>query len=229
MTSLKHIINPSAREKPAVYPYDYNPSAWSQRIPICVVAFIGFIVAIVLGLYQWKLIGQIWDPFFSGPAGSPNLNGSEYVVTSQVSHTMEAWFHIPDGVLGALAYLGDAIFGLAGSSRRWQYHPWLVIVFGIDVIPLGIVGVILVMMQGFVVGAWCTLCLTSAAISLFLVYVAYDEVLCSLIYLNRVRKRAGGFNRTFWQAFWGTPNQIAHDVGEEMMTEESRESEIGNR
>ena len=204
----------NTRSGPAVYPFDYNPSAWIQRIPICLIAVVGFIVAIVLGLYQWKLVDSIWEPFFSGKG---SLNGSEMVVTSDTSKQMESWFHIPDGVFGAVAYLGDALFGLAGSTRRWQYRPWMVILFGIDVIPLGIVGVILVIMQGFVVGYWCTLCLASAAISLILVYMAYDEVWCSLIFLNRVRKRAGGMNRTFWQAFWGTPNQIAHEVGEEML------------
>lgn len=214
MATINEVFNPMHSAKPAVHPFHYNPSSWSQRIPICVIAMVGFIVAIVLGLYQWKLIDDIWDPFFSGKG---DLNGSEYVVTSKTSKQMESWIHMPDGVLGAIAYLGDAIFGLAGSTRRWQYRPWMVLIFGFDVIPLGIVGVILVFMQGFVVGYWCTLCLVSAAISLVLVWMAYDEVWASLIYLNRVRKRAGGLNKTFWQAFWGTPNQIAHEVGEEMV------------
>lgn len=207
-------LNRWRRSGPAIYPFDYNPSSWGQRVPICVIAMVGFAVAIVLGLYQWKLVDSIWDPFFSGKDG---LNGSETVVTSDTSKQMESWFHIPDGVFGAIAYLGDALFGLAGSTRRWQDRPWMVVLFGIDVIPLGIVGVILVFMQGFVVGYWCTLCLVSAAISLYLVYLAYDEVWCSLIYLNRIRKRAGGLNRTFWQAFWGIPNEVAHEVGEEMV------------
>ena len=214
MSTLNEVFNPAYRSRPAVHPFNYNPSAWSQRVPICVIAMVGFVVAIVLGLYQWKLIDSIWDPFFSGKEG---LNGSESVVTSDTSKQMERWFHIPDGVFGAIAYLGDALFGLAGSTRRWQYRPWLVIVFGIDVIPLGIVGVILVFMQGFVVGYWCTLCLASAAISLLLVWLAYDEVWCSLVYLHRVRKRAGGMNAAFWHALCGKPNQIAHEVGEEML------------
>lgn len=207
-------FNTWLRTGPAVHPFEYNPSSWGQRVPICVLAMVGFVVAIVLGLYQWKLLDFVWDPFFSGREG---LNGSETVVTSDTSKQMESWFHMPDGVFGAIAYLGDALFGLAGSTRRWQYRPWMVVLFGIDVIPLGIVGVILVFMQGFVVGYWCTLCLASAAISLVLVYLAYDEVWCSLIYLNRVRKRGGGINRTLWQAFWGIPNEIAHEVGEEMV------------
>lgn len=213
-TTLNDVFNPFRRSGPAVYPFGYNPSSWSQRVPICALGMTGFFVAIVLGLYQWRLVDHVWDPFFSGKG---ELNGSEAVVTSETSKQMEGWFHMPDGVLGAIAYLGDALFGLAGSTRRWQYRPWLVVIFGIDVIPLGIVGVILVFMQGFVVGYWCMLCLTSALISLILVYVSYDEVWCSLVYLDRVRRRAGGMNATFWQAFCGIPNQIAHDVGEEMI------------
>lgn len=214
MTTFNEVFNPFYWGGPAVYPFAYNPSAWGQRVPICLLGMAGFLVAIVLGLYQWGLVSHVWDPFFSGEGGK---NGSEAVVSSDASKAMEAWLHMPDGVLGALAYLGDALFGLAGSTRRWQYRPWLVVLFGIDVIPLGIVGVILVFVQGFVVGYWCTLCLASAAISLILVYLSYDEVWCSLVYLGRVRRRAGGFNRTFWQAFWGVPNSIAYEVGEEMV------------
>lgn len=218
MATLNQVSNPKPRPTPRIHPFEHNPSAWSQRIPICGIAAVGFLVAIVLGLYQWKLIDSIWDPFFSGPNG---LNGSEAVVTSKTSKQMEVWLRIPDGVLGAIAYLGDALFGLAGSTRRWQYRPWLVVIFGFDVIPLGIVGVILVFLQGFVVGHWCTLCLTSAVISLFLIYLAYDEVWSCLIYLNRVKKRGGGFNQTFWQAFCGIPNQVADEVGEEMIRHDS--------
>lgn len=220
MVTLRQVLDPRVRDKPAVYPFSYNPSAWSQRIPIAILALLGFMTAVILGLYQWKLIDGIWDPFFSGPGG---LNGSEYVVTSDTSKRMESWFHLPDAIFGAVAYLGDALFGIAGSQRRWQYRPWLVIVFGIDVIPLGIVGVILVAAQGLIVGHWCTLCLISAAISLILVYMAYDEVWASLVYLHRVRKRAGGWNRTFWQAFWGIPNQVAYDIGQEMTNPRSPE------
>ena len=29
-------------------------------------------------------------------------------------------------------HLGDAVLGLAGSTRRWQYRPWMVILFGAE-------------------------------------------------------------------------------------------------
>ena len=207
--SLNQVVNPYHREMPAVAPHSYNPSAWSQRIPICILAAIGFLIATYLGLYQWKLIETVWDPFFG--------DGTATVLDSKTSKTMERWFHIPDGVFGAVAYLGDALFGLAGSTRRWQYRPWMVLLFGFDVIPLGVVSVILVVLQGTVVGAWCTLCLVTAVISLILIWMAYDEVWSCLKYLYRVWVRSGRSKRVLWDTFWGKPSQVAYEVGEEMV------------
>ena len=173
-------------------PWDYNPSSWKQRIPICILAGAGFLIATYLALYQWRLIEDVWDPVLGSQ--------SQSVLDSDVSHWMKSWFHVPDAALGAIAYLGDAIFGLAGSTRRWQFRPWMVVIFGIDVIPLGVVSALLVVMQGFAVGSWCFLCLVIAAISLTLVYMAYDEVWSSLTYLHRVWRKSRSRTET-WNAF----------------------------
>jgi uncharacterized membrane protein len=191
-----------------VAPWDYNPSAWRQRIPICILACAGFAIAAHMALYQWRLIGDVWDPVFGQQSRS--------VLDSDVAARMHMWFGIPDAALGALAYLGDAIFGLAGSTRRWQYRPWMVILFGIDVIPLGIVGAILVVLQGTVVGNWCFLCLVTAVISLILVYMAYDEVFSSLKYLYRVWKRSGD-RSAVWAALWGRPTHVAAEAAMEIV------------
>lgn len=175
-------------------PWDYNPSAWNQRIPICALALVGFVISAYLSLYEWGLVDSVWDPMFG--------DGSERVLTSDVAHRLHRWFGIPDGALGAVAYLGDAVLGLAGSTRRWQYRPWMVVLFGIDVIPLGGVSAILVMLQATIVGHWCFLCLVSAAISLVLIYWAYDEVWSSLLYLQRVWARTRSA-RVLWDVFWG--------------------------
>lgn len=188
-------------------PWEYNPSKWSQRVRIILIAAVAVIIAIYMGLYQWGLIDYVWDPIFG--------NGSMNVLDSEVSHQITSWVRVPDSILGALAYLGDIIFGLAGSTRRWHDRPWLVILFGIDVIPLGIVSAILVFMQGFVVGYWCFLCLVTAVISLILVVLAYDEVWLSALFLWRVWKRSGKFS-TLWDTFWGRPNEISLRVGTEM-------------
>lgn len=178
-------------------PWKYNPSSWSNRIPICVLAGIATAIAGYLALFQWGLIDSVWDPFFG--------EQSEQVIDSDVSHQMYRYIGVPDAALGALAYLGDAIFGLAGSTRRWQYRPWLVILFGIDVIPLGIVSAVLVLLQGFLINAWCTLCLVTAVISLVLVVLAYDEIWSSLKYLHYVRKERP---ELFWSVVWGKRRSV---------------------
>lgn len=182
------------RELDAAPPFDYNPSAWSQRIPICVLAMVAFVISAYMGLYQWRLVDSVWDPMFG--------DQTQKVLDSDVSHRMARWFGTPDAVLGAIAYLGDAVFGLAGSTRRWQYRPWLVVLFGLDVIPLGGVSAILVIVQATVLGQWCFLCLVTAAISLILVYWAYDEVWASLSYLRRVWRRTHNTS-IVWTVFWG--------------------------
>lgn len=187
----------------AAPPYDYNPSSWSQRIPLTVLAGVAFLISTYMALYQWRLIPEVWDPVFD--------SGTRNVLDSDLSELMRSWILIPDAALGAIAYLGDAIYGLAGTTRRWQYRPWMVILFGLDVIPLGIVSAILVAAQGTVVGAWCFLCLVTALISLVLVYWAYDEVWATLKYLWRVwRKTKDG--KLLWRVFWGGADKQAEAV-----------------
>lgn len=77
--------------------------------------------------------------------------------------------------------------------------PWIVIVFGIVVGPLGAISVLLVIAQPVLYGAFCTLCLASAVISLAMIAPAVDEVLASLQRLRRVQL-AGG---SIWDALWG--------------------------
>ncbi len=160
-------------------------------------------VATYMALYQWRLISDVWDPIFG--------EQSRHVLDSAVSERMRGWFRIPDAALGALAYLGDIIFCLAGSTRRWQYRPWMVILFGIDVIPLGIVSAVLMILQGTVVGAWCFLCLVTAVISLMLVLLAYDEVWSCLLYLSRVWRKTYNW-RVLWNVFWGRSSQRADEI-----------------
>jgi uncharacterized membrane protein len=184
-------------------PWDYNPSSWRQRIPIAALAMVAFFLSVYMAAYQWRLVDGVWDPIF----GRQTMD----VLDSDVSEQMKSWFGIPDAALGALAYLGDAIFGLAGSTRRWQYRPWLVVLFGIDVIPLGGVSALLVLVQAFVLGKYCFLCIVTAVISLVLVYMAYDEVWSSLKYLSRVWKKTND-TKIVWDVFWGRYNHAAGEV-----------------
>ena len=192
----------------AVQPFSYNPAAWSQRLPICVLAFAAFLMASHMALYQWGIIDAVWDPVFG--------EQSSRVLDSDLAQKMHYWFGIPDAALGALAYLGDAIFGLAGSTRRWQYRPWMVILFGIDVIPLGLVSAILVICQATIVGNWCFLCLITAVISLIMVYMAFDEVFASVKFLWNVWRETHNLP-TLWKAFWGHPQQTTDEIATAMV------------
>lgn len=206
----------SSSDRPAydldapVAPYSYNPSAWSQRIPICVLAAVATVISVYMALYQWRIIGSVWDPVFG--------DGTENVLDSKVAQTMDRWIGVPDAAFGAFAYLGDAVLGLAGSPRRWQFRPWMVILFGIDVIPLGIVSSVLVVLQGTVVGYWCFLCLITAVISLILAYWAFDEVTASLKYLWRVWKISGDW-KVLWKSFCGRATDAGRQAGIELVKE----------
>lgn len=184
-------------------PFNRNPSGWDQRLPIVALALVACGISVYLALYQWRLIGGVWDPIFG--------EGSETVLDSHASERMRRWIRMPDAALGAIGYLSEAVFGLAGSTRRWQYRPWLVLLFGLDVIPLGIVSVLLVIAQGVIVNAWCTLCLLTAVISLVLVVLAYDEVWASLLFLRRTWRRTYDW-RTVWKVFRGGADPVAAEV-----------------
>jgi uncharacterized membrane protein len=167
--------------------WDYNPATWSQRLPIVGLAVVGVGIATWLSLFQLGVISTIWEPFFG--------DGSRRVLESKLSRV----FPIPDAALGAFAYLVDAVAGIIGGTKRWRTMPWIVVVFGLAVGPLGAVSIALVMSQPLVVGAWCTLCLASAVISLAMIGPAMDEMLASLQYMKRVKEDG----RPFWRHFWG--------------------------
>lgn len=167
--------------------WDYNPSSWPQRWPLIAVAFVGFLIALYLGLYQLRVIPTVWEPFFG--------RGSEMVLNSFISRALP----VPDALLGAFGYVLDVVTGIIGSTDRWKTKPWIVILFGFAIGPLGLISVMLVIFQPVLVGAWCTLCIVTAIISIVMISPATDELLASLQYLRRVRQNGD----PVWDAFWG--------------------------
>jgi uncharacterized membrane protein len=167
--------------------WSYNPSSWSERLPLIGLALLGAAIASYLGLYQTGVLDTVWEPFFG--------NGSRVILKSSVSHLLP----VPDALLGALGYLIDAASGAIGGSDRWRTMPWIVIVFGVAVGPLGIASVLLVILQPVLFDAWCTLCLASAVISVAMIGPAMDELLASLQYLRRQHDRG----EALWPVFWG--------------------------
>lgn len=166
--------------------WDTNPSAWSERIPIIVLAVVGVAIATYLSLFQFGVIGAVWEPFFG--------NGSRKILNSRISHILP----IPDAALGASSYLIDAVTGAIGGRERWRTRPWVVVVFGLAVGPLGAISILLVILQPVLYSAWCTLCLLSAVVSLGMIGPAMDEMLASLQYLRVVYENDG----SLWHAFW---------------------------
>ncbi len=184
----------------AAPPWRKNPSAWSHRIKVAILASIGAALAAYMSLYQLHLTASVWDPVFGG--------GTERVLASQLSQALYRIFHVPDALLGALAYSTEILFTLAGSTRRWQDRPWLVALFGVNVLALACAGVALVAAQGLVVKSWCFLCLATTLISLILAVLSAGEVYACLHYLGRVRRRSGRF-QVVWDAFWGRASEPA--------------------
>jgi uncharacterized membrane protein len=167
--------------------WDYNPSDWCQRLPIIALALAGFGIATYLALYQWGVLARVWEPFFG--------DGSRVILNSSISHLLP----VPDAALGAFGYLLDAVTGTIGGRQRWRTMPWMVIIFGLAVGPLGAVSLLLVIFQPVLFDAWCTLCLASAVVSLLMIGPALDEFLASLQYLKAESRRG----RSAWRAFWG--------------------------
>lgn len=166
--------------------WNYNPSNWTQRVPIIFLALIGLLVARYLTAYQLGHIDGVWDPFFPGLPDEPWKNGTEAVVTSSVSQA----FPIPDAALGGYTYALEIVTGLVGSRARWRTMPWLVFLFGLMIAPLGVVSILFVIIQPVVIGTWATLTLVGAAAMLVQIPYSLDELLATLQFVRR-RARAG--------------------------------------
>jgi uncharacterized membrane protein len=143
----------------------HNPSAWSMRVYVLVIALIAFGIAVYLALYQWGIVAGVWEPFFG--------NGSRRILKdSALAH----FFPVPDAALGALAYLIDASLALVGGQNRWHTRPGTVLLQGSVTAALVIAAIVLVLCQGLVFRAYCTLCLASALCSLLMPPFALSEV-----------------------------------------------------
>lgn len=172
-------INPVARVTGPDAPpgWDYSPSGWSNRLPIIILAFVGLFISRYLAAYQLGHIDSAWDPFFG--------DGTERIITSSVS---EAW-PVADAGLGATVYVLEILTGIIGDKRRWRTMPWLVLLFGILIVPLGVVSVFFIIIQPVVIGTWCTLCLVGALAMLLQIPYSFDEILATLQFMRKRRQQ----------------------------------------
>lgn len=166
--------------------WSYNPSSWPQRFVMIAAGLVGYFVSRYLSAYQLGYVDAAWDPFFG--------EGTTRVLDSSMSHS----FPISDAALGTAAYTFEFLMGFMGSPQRWRTMPWMVAIFGLLVIPLGLVHIFLVISQPVVVGSWCTFCLLAAAIMLPMLPLEVDEVVAMGQFLVQSRRKGIGL----WQAFW---------------------------
>jgi nucleoside-diphosphate-sugar epimerase/uncharacterized membrane protein len=169
--------------------WTYSPSSYAQRMPIVALALVGLLISRYLAAYQLGHIDRVWEPFFAGAGGE--RNGTEAVITSTISRS----FPIADAGFGAIAYALDVLTGAIGDRRRWRTMPWLVLIFGLLIIPLGLVSVGFIIIQPTIIGAVCTLCLIQTAITIVLIPYSIDEIIATVQYLAQSRR----MGRSLWK------------------------------
>ena len=171
----------------------YNPSAWSQRIPIVILGIVAMGIALYLASWQFGWVDSVWDPFF--------VDGTERVLDSELSHL----FPVSDALLGAIGYAIDWIFGIVGGTKRYKTLPWAVIVLGIGIIPFGLTSIVLALAMASIVGSWCTLCLVNTVIAVVMIPFAWDEIWLSLVAVRNMMRNGA----SFWAAFTGRAADLA--------------------
>ncbi|HXV78328.1 MAG TPA: vitamin K epoxide reductase family protein [Candidatus Binatia bacterium] len=184
--------------------WSYNPSSWPQRGIMIFLGFAGWLVSRYLAAFQLGYMDHAWDPFFG--------DGSQRVLTSDVSE----WWPISDAGLGAFSYTFEFLMAWMGSPARWRTMPWMVLFFGILVVPLGLTHIILVILQPVVVGEWCALCLLAALIMLPMIPLTLDEVVAMCQFMAHSVRDGKPFWRTFWKGDTidgGGPDERSPNIG----------------
>lgn len=173
--------------------WNYNPSAWGERIPIIVLGVFAMFVALYLSAWQFEWVDSVWDPVFG--------DGTEAVLSSKLSHL----FPVPDALLGAVGYLIDWVFGIVGGTKRYKTMPWTVVVLGVGIIPFGMTSIFLALAMPTIVGAGCFLCALNAAIAVVMIPFAWDEIWLSLRAMRSMMRNGA----SFWAALTGSAAHLA--------------------
>lgn len=172
--------------------WSHNPSTIQARLPLLVLAFVGFVIATYLGLYQLGIVAAVWEPFFG--------DGSRTILKES---SVARFLPIPDALLGAGAYLAEFVVNVCGGAFRWRTAPWLVVLAGLIALCLGLTGIGLAVAQPLLFHAFCTLCLASAACSIVITGLAMSEAWATLRFL----RRACNNGTSPWLALWGRETQ----------------------
>jgi hypothetical protein len=169
--------------------WSYNPSSWPQRAVLVAIALIGLMVSRYLAAYQLGYLDEVWDPFF----GSASTRS---VLDSEISHMMP----ISDAGPGGIAYSVEFLMAFMGGVARWRTMPWMVTLFGILVIPLGLAHVTLVMSMPVSVHTFSTLAVLAGIVMLPMVALTVDEVVAMGQHMKQARRR-GDRDGSTWNVF----------------------------
>ncbi len=167
--------------------WSFNPSSWIPRILTVGLAICCWFISRYLAAFQLGYIDHMTDPFFK--------DGTLHVITSQISKD----FPVADAGLGAFGYTLEFLLGWQGSSRRWAEMPWLVIAYGILVIPVSVASIILIVLQPVAVGAWCSWCLGIALLMLPMIILTIPEFAAVGQLLYRTKKEKGSVWKVLWK------------------------------
>lgn len=153
-----------------IYPegWSYNPSSRKHRIPVIFLALTCCFLSHYLAIYQLGYISVVWDPIFG--------DSTMKVLTS-------------DAELGSLTYLLEALFAWHGTIDRWKSKPWIVILFSILALPVGVVSIVLIILQPLIVKAWCFICLLIAFLMLTIIVVSIGEPIATLQCMKKQKIR----------------------------------------
>jgi hypothetical protein len=159
--------------------FSSNPTSYRKRALLAVLALIGLLDATYLTLYQWDA-WPVWDPFFDA------------------STVLDFSAPVPDALAGVAAYGAELLLLALGGRDRWQRLPWACLALG-AVLSIGaVVSVCLIIVQPTIVGAWCTLCLLSAVISLVLFFLGIDEGRAAWQHVRRELARGTALGDAVW-------------------------------
>ena len=197
--------------------WSYNPSEWTQRLPIIVLAIVGLYVSRYLAAYQLGYIPGVWDPFFAASSPLDPRNGTEDIITSWVS---KAW-PVSDAAVGGYTYVLEILTGIVGSRLRWRTMPWLVVLFGLMIAPLGITSIFFIIIQPIVIGTWSIIALIGAAAVLIQIPYSLDELLATLQFLRRRAKAGQNWLRIF---FVGDTDEVPKTGSGKVNTDEFDQS-----
>ena len=161
--------------------FDKNPTAWPRRILLAVIAFAGFLRLGLSGAFPDRGAPERLGPVLS--------RAPRYLNTS-ASRTRPS---------GRWPTATEVVLTFIGGTARWRTAPWTVLAFGFVICSGALVSVLLIGMQAFLVGAWCTLCLTSAAISFAIFALGIEEPLAGIKHLLKGAGKAAHV----WGALWG--------------------------